>query len=129
MIAPPSPDGPAALAARWREDAEVLRRYGAAGRARMLEHLADELERSAARTTTATVDLTTAAERSGFTRGHLRRLIRTGKLCATWNAAGEPVVSLADLPRKPGQSATDPHLARPFGRAAVAELLRSSKRA
>lgn len=93
----------------------MLRRYGATGRARMLERLADELERSAARTTTATVDLTTAAERSGFTRGHLRRLIRTGSYAplgtrqeSPWSASqtspGSPAVLLPIRARRPGPS-------------------------
>jgi hypothetical protein len=40
MSGPEIPAGAAELAARWREDAQVLRRYGATGRARMLERLA-----------------------------------------------------------------------------------------
>ena len=48
MIAPHYPPGPAALAARWREDAQVLRRYGATSRARLLEQMAAELEASTA---------------------------------------------------------------------------------
>jgi hypothetical protein len=72
MIAPQSPHSPATLAARWREDAQVFRRYGAAGRARMLERMAAELELSAQADQTACVDLSTAAQVSGFTRAHLR---------------------------------------------------------
>jgi hypothetical protein len=34
------------LVARWRDDAQVLRRYGANGRARLLERLATELDHS-----------------------------------------------------------------------------------
>jgi len=34
------------LAARWRADAQVFRRYGSTGRARMLERLAAELEQT-----------------------------------------------------------------------------------
>jgi hypothetical protein len=71
----------------------------------MLERMADELERSAGRDGSAQVDLATAAELSGFTRGHLRRLIRVGKLPVTPNEAGDPQVRLADLPRKPGHRA------------------------
>jgi hypothetical protein len=124
MIAPQLADGPAALAARWREDAEVFRRYGAAGRARMLERMAAELEQTTRGDGAARVDLRTAADLSGFSRSHLRRLIRTGKLPATRDGAGDPLVSVSDLPRKPGRSGGAP-ADWPSGREAVAELLRS----
>jgi hypothetical protein len=101
MIAPHSPPTPAALAARWREDAQVFRRYGAAGRARMLERMADELEHTAETDQSATVDLSTAAALSGFTRAHLRRLIRGGKPTPTSDGAR---VRASDLPRKLGHT-------------------------
>jgi hypothetical protein len=123
MIAPQSPPTPAALAARWREDAQVFRRYGAAGRARMLERMADELERAAEADQSATVDLSTVAKLSGFTRAHLRRLIRVGKLAATSDGAR---VRASDLPRKPGHTlaaAPAESTVWPSGREAVADLL------
>jgi hypothetical protein len=100
MIAPHNPPGPAALAARWREDAQVLRRYGVTSRARLLEQMAAELEASTAADATATVALSVAAELSGFTRAHLRRLIREGKLVTAGTEGREPQVRLSDLPRK-----------------------------
>jgi hypothetical protein len=123
MIAPQSSPTPAALAARWREDAQVFRRYGAAGRARMLEVMADEVERAAGTDQAATVDLSTAAELSGFTRAHLRRLIRDGKLAATPDGSR---VRTSDLPRKPGHTlapAPAESAVWPSGREAVADLL------
>lgn len=129
MIAPHYPPYPAAaLAARWREDAEVLRRHGATGRARMLEGLAEELERCACGAVAGTVDLDTAAKHSGFTRGHLRRLIRTGKLPATVNASGKTEVRVADLPRKPGGGSVAPRPAAPSDRRAIVQaVLRSAR--
>lgn len=103
MIAPQSPPTPAALAARWREDAQVFRRYGASGRARMLEQMAAELELSTQADASATVDLSTAAALSGFSRAHLRRLIREGKLTTTADGA---LIRVSDLPRKPGYTPT-----------------------
>jgi hypothetical protein len=100
MIAPHYPPGPAALAARWREDAQVLRRYGVTSRARLLEQMAAELEASTAADATATVALSVAAEVSGFTRAPLRRLIREGKLVSAGTEGREPQVRLSDLPRK-----------------------------
>ncbi len=123
MIAPLFPEGPAGLAARWREDAEVFRRYGAAGRARMLERMAAELERTTRGDEAARVDLSTAADLSGFSRSHLRRLIRTGKLPATEGETGDPLVRVSDLPRKAGPLGGAPAV-WPSGREAVAELLR-----
>lgn len=67
------------MAARWRADAQVFRRYGSTGRARMLERLTAELEQSAS-AEAAAVDVTGAAELTGFTRGHLRRVFREGRL-------------------------------------------------
>lgn len=128
MIAPHPPPDPAALAARWREDAEVLRRHGAIGRARMLERLAEELECCAAGASTGAVDLDTAAELSGFTRAHLRRLIRTGKLPATVNAAGRTEVRVADLPRKPGGARVAPRPATPSARRAIVQAVLGSTR-
>lgn len=128
MIAPQSPPTPAALAAQWREDAQVFRRYGAAGRARMLERIAAELEQSTQTDQSATVDLSTAVKLSGFSRAHLRRLIREGKLSATADGA---LVRACDLPRKPGFTPTQAHAAPttwPSGREAVSELLTRSRR-
>lgn len=88
------------LAARWRADAQVFRRYGSVGRARMLERLAAELEQATSDTTAAMVDLTTAASLTGFTRGHLRRLYREGRLVAVRLDGEEPLFHVTDLPRK-----------------------------
>lgn len=118
------PAGPAALAARWREDAQVLRRYGANSRARMLEQMTAELESSTAAEATAVVDLSVAAQLSGFTRAHLRRLVREGKLIAAASDGREVQVRLGDLPRKPlhgGDLA--PRVARGSTRAIVVEVV------
>ena len=107
----PAPDhltSRAELAARWRADAQVFRRYGSAGRARMLERLADELEQCAAADAGAVVDLDAAAALSGFTRGHLRRLYRAGRLTPAAVEGGEPLFRVADLPRKSGTPPSTP---------------------
>jgi hypothetical protein len=99
----PAPDhltSRAELAARWRADAQVFRRYGSTGRARMLERLAAELEQTATEEAAAVVDLTTAAQLTGFTRGHLRRLFRDGRLAPVRMEGDEPLFRVADLPRK-----------------------------
>jgi hypothetical protein len=123
MIAPHNRSGPAALAARWREDAQVLRRYGVTSRARMLEQMTAELESSTAADATATVPLGVAAELSGFTRAHLRRLIREGKLATAGTEGREPQVHLSDLPRKAKHGAPAQLVEWPSTRAIVAEVV------
>lgn len=123
MIVPHYPPGPAALAARWREDAQVLRRYGVTSRARLLEQMAAELEASTAADATATVTLSIAAELSGFTRAHLRRLIREGKLVTAGTEGREPQVRLSDLPRKATHGAPAQLGTWPSARAIVAEVV------
>lgn len=105
MIMLESQGGPSALAARWREDAQVLRRYGAGGRARMLERMAAELEESIMGGGDEVVDLSRAVVLSGFTRGHLRRLMHDGKLIPAGRNGREPLFRISDLPRKPGHTA------------------------
>jgi len=100
MPAPDNPTSRAELAARWRADAQVFRRYGSTGRARMLERLAAELDQTASDEAASVVDLTGAAQLTGFTRGHLRRLFREGRLVAVRMEGDEPLFSVADLPRK-----------------------------
>jgi hypothetical protein len=102
MNNPDPAHSPAALAARWREHAQVLRHYGATRRARMLERMAAELERCTADEAAAVVDLSAASELTGFTRGHLRRLYRDGRLIPAAVEDGDPLFRVSDLPRKPG---------------------------
>ena len=104
MPAPDHPTTRAELAARWRADAQVFRRYGSTGRARMLERLADELEQTTGEDAAAVVGLTAAAKLSGFTRGHIRRMVRDGRLIPAGIEDGKPLIRVADLPRKPTAS-------------------------
>lgn len=129
MIPPEGPTGHAALVNRLVADAQVFRRYGATGRARMLEQIAAELELSTANETTAVVGMRAAVALTGFTRGHLRRLYREGRLVAASVERGEPLFRVSDLPRKP---APRPSAARPapVSRAEfVRELVRTGQAA
>lgn len=88
----------------WREDAAVLRRRGAGGLAELLEAVAAELEADhAADAPSELVDLRRAAALSGYTRGHLRRMLVERRLenCGTEKA---PLVRTSDLPRKPARA-------------------------
>jgi hypothetical protein len=68
----------------------------------MLERLAVELEQSATEEAAAVVDPTTAAQLTGFARGHLRRLFREGRLEPVRMEGDEPLFRVSDLPRKAG---------------------------
>ena len=128
MNQPETHTGPGALVTRLRDDAQVFRRYGATGRAQMLEQIAAEVERSTADESAAVVGMRAAVALTGFTRGHLRRLYREGRLLAAGLERGEPVFRVADLPRKP---AARPAAARPApaSRAQfVRELVRAGQR-
>ena len=83
----------------WREDAAVLRRRGAHRAAALLERLAAELETDLREATPELVDLRRAVELSGYTRGHLRRMIVDGDL-TNHGTDAKPLVCAADLPRK-----------------------------
>jgi hypothetical protein len=85
----------------WRQDAAVLRRYGAVRAAQMVERLAAELESDARTPAGELVDLAGAVALSGFTRGHLRRLVRDEKL-RNLGSETAPMFRASELPRKPG---------------------------
>lgn len=91
----------AALVARWRMNAAVLRSYGAPGHARLLERLAADLEAELRAESAAVVNLADAVHLSGYTRGHLRRLLRAGQL-RNLGSDIAPRFTASDLPRKPG---------------------------
>jgi hypothetical protein len=129
MTPPETHTGPVALVTRLRDDAQVFKRYGATGRARMLEQIAAEVERSTADESAAVVGMRAAVALTGFSRGHLRRLYREGRLLAAGLERGEPVFRVSDLPRKP---AARPTAARPapVSRAQFArELVRAGQAA
>lgn len=93
-------------AALWRAHAEILRSYGAEHIASVLEACAAQLDADERARPHAVVSLDRAVELTGFTRGHLRRLCRSGKLPNVGTKAA-PAFRLADLPRKPGTAATE----------------------
>jgi hypothetical protein len=88
-------------AALWRTHAEILRSYGAEHIASVLEACAAQLDADERARPHSVVSLDRAVELTGFTRGHLRRLCRSGKLPNVGTKAA-PAFRLADLPRKPG---------------------------
>lgn len=95
----------------WRHNAAVLRDYGDDRAADLLERLAAELEADLHDGATEVVDMSRAVEMTGYTRGHLRRLLVAGKL-RNIGTPDEPAFLSSELPRKPGQPASHPALVR-----------------
>lgn len=92
---------PDVLTRLWREQAAILRSRAAEVQATILEQCADELEAAQRAHAQSRVGLDEAVEITGFTRGHIRRLAKKGKLR---NVGTEemPEFLRGDLPRKPG---------------------------
>jgi hypothetical protein len=89
------------LPARWRARAEEYRRYSPSA-ANAWEEAAIELEHGLGAEAARVLTLREAADRSGYTSDHLRRLIRHGQL-PNVGRKGAPRVRLGDLPIKPRQ--------------------------
>ena len=94
----------------WRSDAAVLRDYGDERAADLLERLAAELEADLQDGATEMVDLSAAVKLTGYTRGHLRRLLLEDKL-RNVGTPDDPAFLTSELPRKPGQPSPNPALA------------------
>ena len=94
----------------WREHAEILRKYKQVSLAELLEELAEELEADEVARASARVDLEDAVAITGYTRGHLRRMIATGQL-SNLGTDEKPEFLLASLPRKPGYGTANKKLA------------------
>ena len=93
----------AELPTSWRHRAELFRRHGAEPQACTCEALAAELEAALYAERLEAVPLDAAERASGYTRGHLRRELREGKIPNAGTEA-EPMILRAHLPRKPGHA-------------------------
>ena len=87
------------LPATWRRQATALRRYGAETPAVVLDRCADDLEVTLRERDETTLTLTDAARESGYTREHLGRLVRDGKI-PNAGRPGAPRIARRHLPRK-----------------------------
>ncbi len=95
-----------ALASQWREVAATLRPYGAESAATALERCADELEARVMEWADKLLTLSDAAQQSGYSVQHLRRLVTQGLLTDVAESS-QIRVRRGDLPRKPGHN--DPY--------------------
>lgn len=96
-----------ALLTRWRKDAEVLERHERPRQAERLRRYADEVDDALHRRRRELVSVAEAAELSGYSEKHLRRLVRQGKLDAErpGGEGGRILVPRGDLPRKAKRTA------------------------
>jgi len=89
------------LTERWREEAQRLRTLEAHGQAAALEQAAKELDAAITKSESELLTIRQAAEESGFSEEHLRRLVREGALpCERNGSRGRLKVRRGDLPRK-----------------------------
>ena len=95
------------LPARWRKQAKALRRYGGETPATALERCAEELDATIVERDEATFSLVEAARESGYSRDHLGRLVREGKI----PNAGRPNAPRIARRHLPLKAPSDPPLA------------------
>ncbi len=97
------PSSLASLLSHWREVAATLRPYGAESAATALERCADELEARVMEWADEPLTLSDAAQESGYSVQHLRRLVTQGLLTDVAESS-QIRVRRRDLPRKPGHN-------------------------
>ena len=90
---------PEHLPTEWRARAEVLRENGASEQARLLEHVAGELDRAIAAGGDEALTLVQAAKQSGYSAGHLGCLIKKGVIPNAGRPKA-PRIRRSDLPTK-----------------------------
>ncbi|MDE0475062.1 MAG: hypothetical protein OXI50_10910 [Gammaproteobacteria bacterium] len=96
MNAKPTVEG---LPADWRKQAKSLRRYGGETPATAIERCADDLEATLVERDETTLSLVEAARESGYSRDHLGRLVRDGKI-PNAGRLNAPRIARRHLPRK-----------------------------
>ena len=95
-------DALTALAQKWAAEASDLEtRYHDARGASLFRLCAAELLEAIREAEARVLTLTEAAEASGYSSDHLRRLIADGRITNA-GRRGAPRIRLADLPSKPG---------------------------
>ena len=87
------------LPADWRRKAKSLRRYGGETPATAIERCAEELEATLVERDETTLSLVEAARESGYSRDHLGRLVRDGKI-PNAGRPNAPRIARRHLPRK-----------------------------
>ena len=91
------------LTSSWRASAETLRAYGADGEAIAVMRCAEDLEEALRQQQDELLNLRQAADLTGFSRDHLGRQVRQGKI-PNAGKAGAPKIRRSDLSPKSGGS-------------------------
>jgi len=92
----------ARLPLEFRDHAAEMRRLaGSESAAHVWETAAEELEHRLTDACLEPLTLDAAASESGYTRSHLQRMVRDGKLSNS-GTTKEPLILRVHLPRKPG---------------------------
>lgn len=86
------------LAARWRQDAEILRIRGAGRQATTLESCAEDLTEGIRSWRFTELELADAAKESGLSYSHLQRLVSAGDI-PNAGQHGAPLILRKDLPQ------------------------------
>jgi len=87
---------------RWTEEADLQRRrYLEEGRAHHIMSMIQDMEEALEAQHEEVLSLDEAADESGYTEGHLKRLIREGRIPNAGSDA-DPAILRRYLPRKPG---------------------------
>ena len=105
------------LVSDWRELARLFREHEQHAAACVYDKCADELEALALERGSAPLTLDEAAALGGYSRDHLGRLVRNGKI-PNAGLPGSPRIALKDVPIKAGRVA-GPTLVRDIDRTQI----------
>ncbi len=92
-------NGPAALVTLWRQDAIRLGELGQDGPAKLLKHVARELELTLKAEAEQEVTIPEAAEISGYTQDWLRRMVKAGRIAGRRNGS-RYLIRVSSLPHR-----------------------------
>jgi hypothetical protein len=96
------------LVSRWREEAQILRRYGDANQAVLLEECASQIEAAWCEYLLEELSVEEAALESGYSLDRLRALVRQGEIPDRRQSGTQSKLRIrrGDLPRRPGLTRT-----------------------
>jgi hypothetical protein len=105
------------LPTQWRTRAAMLREHGARDAATLLEKVASELEATLNNAPDIALSVREVAQRTGYTRDHVRYLIKTRKLINVGLPGGALRVMASQLKAKPDNAPGPKRETRRGGRA------------
>ena len=115
---------PANLPAAFKERAAIVREYAADERGAAIWELAAEVaERAIRQSGLERLTLPQAAEESGYSTDHLRRLIDEGTIPNASGPDGSKSILRMHLPRKPGHGVAPVHPTAPSSRLQAARAV------